>query len=48
MRTILWRAPGGDRFDLFVGRSYAVSLWEWLLDAAAEYHADTRAAANGE
>lgn len=47
MRTILWRAPGGDRFDLFVGRSYAVSLWEWLLDAAAEYRVDAGAAVNG-
>jgi sarcosine oxidase subunit gamma len=35
MRVIMWREA--DQFDLLVGRSYAVSLWEWMVDAAAEY-----------
>ncbi|MEQ9639748.1 MAG: sarcosine oxidase subunit gamma family protein [Alphaproteobacteria bacterium] len=26
-----------DRFELYVGRSYAVYLWQWLADAAAEF-----------
>jgi len=47
MRAILWRAPDRDRFDLFVGRSHAVSLWEWLIEAAAEYRESTGAAAIG-
>ena len=38
MRTILWRASDGDRFALFVGRSYAISISQWLADAAAEYN----------
>jgi sarcosine oxidase, subunit gamma len=37
LRTILWRSLDGARFDLFVGRSHAVALWEWLTEAAAEY-----------
>jgi sarcosine oxidase subunit gamma len=41
MRTILWRAMDGDRFDLLVGRSYSVSLWEWMIDAAVEYNQDS-------
>lgn len=28
---------GGDGFDVYVARSYARSLWEWLQDAAMEY-----------
>lgn len=39
MRVIIWRAMDADRFDLLVGRSYAVSLWEWMIDGAAEYGA---------
>ncbi len=39
MRAIIWRTMDADRFDLLVGRSYAVSLWEWMIDAAAEYGA---------
>jgi sarcosine oxidase subunit gamma len=36
MPTILHRAD--DRsFDLYVGRSYALSMLEWLNDAAAEF-----------
>ena len=37
MRVVLWR-PGMDcRYEVLVGRSYALSLWSWLIDAAAEY-----------
>ena len=32
---IHWRK--GDACDLYVSRSFAVSLWEWLLDAAGEF-----------
>lgn len=35
MRTIIRRAP--DRFQVLVARSYAHSLWHWLLDAGQEY-----------
>jgi hypothetical protein len=35
MRTIIRCAEEG--FELLVGRSYALSLWEWLVDAATEY-----------
>ncbi len=45
MRTIVWRAPDRDGFDLFVGRSHAVSLWEWLIEAATEYRENAGAAA---
>ena len=37
MRTIIWRPEGGARYELVVGRSYALSLWDWLVEAAAEY-----------
>lgn len=37
LRTILWRAFDQPRFDLFVGRSHAAGLFDWLDDAAAEY-----------
>ena len=36
LRTILWKTSAME-FELLVGRSYARSLWEWLIDAAAEY-----------
>jgi sarcosine oxidase subunit gamma len=36
MRCIIWRVAHDD-FEVFVGRSYAVSLWEWLRDVTAEY-----------
>jgi heterotetrameric sarcosine oxidase gamma subunit len=36
MRTIVWRSLDA-RFDLFVGRSYALSLWDWLAEAALEF-----------
>jgi heterotetrameric sarcosine oxidase gamma subunit len=35
MRTIIWRTRQG--FELLVGRSYALSLWQWLVAAASEY-----------
>lgn len=37
MRAVLWRPRTGDRYELLVARSYAQSLWSWLLDAAAPY-----------
>ncbi|MGE8942022.1 sarcosine oxidase subunit gamma [Leptospira interrogans] len=37
LRTVLWRPSEGSDYELFVGRSYALSLWEWLVDAFAEY-----------
>jgi heterotetrameric sarcosine oxidase gamma subunit len=33
--VLLSRDRSGDRWDLMVHRSYAVSLWEWLLNAGA-------------
>jgi heterotetrameric sarcosine oxidase gamma subunit len=36
MRVIVWRSLDA-RFDLFVGRSYALSLWDWLAEAALEF-----------
>jgi sarcosine oxidase subunit gamma len=36
LRTFLWHSAA-DRFDLLVGRSYARALWDWLLEAAAEF-----------
>ena len=35
IRCVLYRVRGG--FRLFVGRSYAISLAEWLIEAAAEF-----------
>ena len=37
MRIVLWRPGEGSRYDLLVGRSYALSLWEWLSEAALEF-----------
>ena len=34
---------GGDRFEIFVARSYAVSFWSWLTDAAAEFGYEVQA-----
>jgi sarcosine oxidase subunit gamma len=28
--------PGGDSFDLYVYRGFALSFWDWLTEAAAE------------
>jgi sarcosine oxidase subunit gamma len=36
MRTIVWRSLDA-RFDLLVGRSYALSFWDWLAEAALEF-----------
>lgn len=36
LRAVIWRTDDLS-YDLFVGRSHALSLWEWLMDAAAEY-----------
>jgi sarcosine oxidase subunit gamma len=35
-RTIVWR-PDDEGFELWVSRSYALSFWSWLIDAAAEF-----------
>jgi sarcosine oxidase subunit gamma len=37
MRVVLWRPGIESRYEMLVGRSYALSLWSWLIDAAAEY-----------
>lgn len=34
--AVLYRR-GAQRFELFVARSYAVYLWQWLADAADEF-----------
>jgi sarcosine oxidase subunit gamma len=39
MRVVLWRPTVAARYDMLVGRSYAQSLWIWLIDAAAQYGA---------
>ena len=33
----LFHAVGDDRIDIYFARAFAVSLWEWLTDAAAEF-----------
>ena len=37
MRVVLWRPEVEARYEMLVGRSYALSLWHWLIDAAAQY-----------
>ena len=37
MRVVLWRTSAEARYDMLVGRSYALSLWAWLTEAAAQY-----------
>ncbi len=32
-----------DTFDVYVPRGFAVSFWEWLMEAAAEYGGEIRA-----
>jgi sarcosine oxidase, subunit gamma len=32
----------GEGYDVYVGRSYARSLWHWLSDAGAEHGAESR------
>jgi sarcosine oxidase subunit gamma len=38
MRCTIWRVAH-EAFEILIGRSYAVSLWEWLRDVTAEYDA---------
>lgn len=35
--VVLHAVDESPRFDLFLPRSYVVSMWEWLVDAAAEF-----------
>lgn len=35
--NVLLYARGAQALDLYVGRSYAASLWEWLCKSAAEF-----------
>lgn len=35
--SVLLHRRAVDRFDLYVGRSYAVACWQWLVAAAAEH-----------
>jgi len=37
MRVVLWRPSLESRYEMLVGRSHALSLWSWLIDAAAEF-----------
>jgi sarcosine oxidase subunit gamma len=37
MRVVLWRPDTDARYEMLVARSYALSLWTWLIDAAAQY-----------
>jgi len=37
MRVVLWRSSMESRYEMLVGRSHALSLWSWLIDAAVEY-----------
>ena len=37
MRVVLWRSSVEARYEMLVGRSYALSLWSWLIEAAAPY-----------
>ena len=37
LRSVLWRVDRLPRYDLLVARSHALSLWEFLSDAAAEF-----------
>lgn len=46
MRCIIWRVAD-QAFEILVGRSYAVSLWEWLRDVTAEYEVHSNRAEHG-
>jgi sarcosine oxidase subunit gamma len=37
---ILVHRAGADRYELYAMRSFALSVWEWLTDAALEYGYD--------
>jgi heterotetrameric sarcosine oxidase gamma subunit len=41
-RVVLWRPSMEARYEMLVGRSYARSLWCWLIEAAAQYGAPQR------
>jgi sarcosine oxidase subunit gamma len=36
--AVALHAADDEAIDLFVPRSYALTLWEWLLESAAEYN----------
>lgn len=40
---ILVHRAGADRYELYAMRSFALSVWEWLADAALEYGYDIAA-----
>ena len=40
---ILVHRAGADRYELYAMRSFALSVWEWLTDAALEYGYDIAA-----
>jgi sarcosine oxidase subunit gamma len=35
--AVALHGAGAEAIDVFVARSYALTLWEWLLEAAEEY-----------
>ncbi|MCB2101454.1 MAG: hypothetical protein KDE22_11325 [Rhodobacterales bacterium] len=35
--SVMLAAVGGGAYDLYIPRSFAQSLWDWLLDAGAEF-----------
>ena len=37
---VLIHRAGADRYDIYAMRSFALSVWEWLADAALEYGYD--------
>ena len=39
--AILLERSGDIRFELYVLRTFAVSIWEWLIDAALPFGYDT-------
>ena len=40
---VLLEHTTADRYELYVPRAYAVSIWEWLVDAALEFGYDVGA-----
>jgi sarcosine oxidase subunit gamma len=40
---VLIHRAGADRYELYAMRSFALSVWEWLTDAALEYGYDITA-----
>jgi sarcosine oxidase subunit gamma len=42
IRAILLRIAGDHAFELLVGRSYALTLFEWLIEAAEEFGSEIR------